>query len=162
MRRFGFKIEFWGFSIPLGIENPQNHGSMQNTSTGCGSHLQTILRTFKNDPKSRSVHNFRECSDLGAEGSTKMILPARAPPRSDTRISRIRTHISVYGLSQSDSTWHAPTHPYSAYTPMLVSVMCTASSPLPSAQVSLMLLHTCLISGQTGFQKDHHFVPSWK
>jgi hypothetical protein len=25
MRRFAFKIEFWGFSIPKGIENPQNH-----------------------------------------------------------------------------------------------------------------------------------------
>ena len=37
---------------------------MQNTPAGCGSHLPSILRTFKNDPKSRSVNNFLECSDL--------------------------------------------------------------------------------------------------
>ena len=30
MRRFGSKIEFWGFSIPLGIENPQNHFFIKN------------------------------------------------------------------------------------------------------------------------------------
>jgi hypothetical protein len=39
-------------------------GSTQNTPTGCGSHLPSILRPFKNDPKSRSVNNFLECTDL--------------------------------------------------------------------------------------------------
>ena len=37
---------------------------MENTPTGCGSDLPSILRTFKNDPKSRSVNNFLECSDV--------------------------------------------------------------------------------------------------
>jgi hypothetical protein len=37
---------------------------MQNTPTGCGSHLPTILRTFKNHSKSRSVNISFKCSDL--------------------------------------------------------------------------------------------------
>ena len=37
---------------------------MQNTSTGCGRHLPTILGIFKNHSKSRSVNNFFKCSDL--------------------------------------------------------------------------------------------------
>ena len=37
---------------------------MENTPTGCGSDLPTILRILKNDRKSRSVNNFLECSDL--------------------------------------------------------------------------------------------------
>ena len=37
---------------------------MQNSPKGCGSHLPTILGTFKNDLKSRSVNNCLECSDL--------------------------------------------------------------------------------------------------
>jgi hypothetical protein len=36
-------------------------GSMQNTPTGCGSHLPTIQRTFKNSPKSRSVNICSKC-----------------------------------------------------------------------------------------------------
>jgi hypothetical protein len=37
---------------------------MQNTPTGCGSHLPSILRTFKNQSKSRSVNMFFKCSDF--------------------------------------------------------------------------------------------------
>ena len=40
-------------------------GSMQSTPMGCGSHLPTILRTFKNQPKSRSENTCLKCSDLG-------------------------------------------------------------------------------------------------
>ena len=42
----------------------EGFGSMENTPTGCGSDLPTILRILKNDRKSRSVNNFLECSDL--------------------------------------------------------------------------------------------------
>jgi hypothetical protein len=52
---------------------------MQNTPAGCGSHLPTILRTFKKHPKSRSVHIFVKCSDLGPKRSNKLFLPARKP-----------------------------------------------------------------------------------
>jgi hypothetical protein len=45
---------------------------MQNTPAGCGSHLPTILRTFENEPKSRSVNNFLECSDLDPNSRTKI------------------------------------------------------------------------------------------
>jgi hypothetical protein len=54
---------------------------MQNTPTAYGSDLFTILRTLKNQSKSRSVNNSLECSDLGPEGSKRLISPARAPPR---------------------------------------------------------------------------------
>jgi hypothetical protein len=37
---------------------------MQNTPTGRGSHLPTILTTSENHPKSRSVNNSFKCSDL--------------------------------------------------------------------------------------------------
>ena len=39
-------------------------GSMENTPTGCGSDLPTILRFLKNDWKSRSVNNFLQPLDL--------------------------------------------------------------------------------------------------
>jgi hypothetical protein len=54
-------------------------GSMQNTPTGYGSHLPTILGTFKKYPKSRSVHKSSTCSDLGADESFLFLLPARLP-----------------------------------------------------------------------------------
>ena len=39
-------------------------GSMENTPVGCGSDLLTILCTFKNDAKSRSVSNSLQRLDL--------------------------------------------------------------------------------------------------
>ena len=43
---------------------------MQNTPTGCGSELLTILRILENDRTSRSVNNVFECSDLGPNSIT--------------------------------------------------------------------------------------------
>jgi hypothetical protein len=37
---------------------------MENTPTGCDSHLPTNLRIIKNDRKLRSVNNSLKCSDL--------------------------------------------------------------------------------------------------
>jgi hypothetical protein len=55
--------------------------SMQNTPTGCGSHLPTILRTLNKSQKSRSENNLLKCSDLGPEESKRFLLPARMPAR---------------------------------------------------------------------------------
>ena len=38
---------------------------MQNTSSGRADDLPTVLRTFKNDPKLRSVNHFLERLDFG-------------------------------------------------------------------------------------------------
>jgi hypothetical protein len=42
----------------------EGFGSMENTPTGCGSDLPTILRILKNDSKSRSVNIFLQPLDL--------------------------------------------------------------------------------------------------
>jgi hypothetical protein len=42
----------------------EGFGSIENTPTGCGSDLPTILRILKNDRKSRSVNNFLQPLDL--------------------------------------------------------------------------------------------------
>ena len=42
----------------------EGFGSMENTPTGCGSDLPTILIILKNDRKSRSVNNFLQPLDL--------------------------------------------------------------------------------------------------
>jgi hypothetical protein len=42
----------------------EGFGSMENTPTGCGSDLHTILRILKNDRKSRSVNNLFQPLDL--------------------------------------------------------------------------------------------------
>ena len=53
----------------------EGFGSMENTPTGCGSDLPTILRISKNDRKSRSANNFLQPLDLDpnriGEGVTK-------------------------------------------------------------------------------------------
>ena len=54
---------------------------MQDTPTGCGSHVLTNLRVLKNEPTSRSVNDFPECSDLDPPHEKQFILPARSPPR---------------------------------------------------------------------------------
>jgi hypothetical protein len=52
---------------------------MQNTPTGRGSHLPSILRTLKDHPKSRSENMFLNVQILGPEESTKFSLPGRTP-----------------------------------------------------------------------------------
>ena len=61
---------------------------MQKTSTVCGSHLPTILRTFKNQPKSGSVNIFFKCSDLEPNsGTNRFYQPER----------RLDEHIWTHG-----------------------------------------------------------------
>ena len=63
----GFLILLWkyGFIFIFGIIwHLEGFGSMENTPTGCGSDLPTILRILKNDPKSRSVNNFSQRSNF--------------------------------------------------------------------------------------------------
>jgi hypothetical protein len=51
---------------------------MQNTPTECDSHLPTLLRTFKNQSKSRSVNICLKCSDLDPNSRTHIFyLPER-------------------------------------------------------------------------------------
>jgi hypothetical protein len=56
---------------------------MENTPTGCGSDLPTILRILKNDRKSRSVHNFLQPLDSDPNRIKDFCLPAKAPPSQD-------------------------------------------------------------------------------
>jgi hypothetical protein len=48
---------------------------VQHTPTGCDGHLRTILRTFTNDPKSRSVNNSVKCSDLDPNSRKDLFYP---------------------------------------------------------------------------------------
>ena len=47
-------------------------GRMGNTPTGCGSDLLTVLRTFTNDPKSKSVTNLFQ--RLGLDPNSRLCL----------------------------------------------------------------------------------------
>jgi hypothetical protein len=58
----------------------EGFGSMENTPTGCGRDLPTILRILKNDKKSRSVNNFLQPLDLDPNRIQVFVLPAKAPP----------------------------------------------------------------------------------
>jgi hypothetical protein len=53
---------------------------MQNTPPGCGSHLPSIRRAFKNHPKSRSVNICFQCSDFDPN-IIFCCLTARTPAR---------------------------------------------------------------------------------
>ena len=50
----------------------EGFGSMENTPTGCGSDLPTILRILKNDRKSKSVHIFVRPLDLNPNRIKKL------------------------------------------------------------------------------------------
>ena len=54
---------------------------MENTPTGRADDLPTILRIFKNDPKSKSVNNSLRQLDFHPNSITYICLPAKAPPR---------------------------------------------------------------------------------
>jgi hypothetical protein len=79
-RALNMKESFCLRSMQLG-----GFGSMQKSSTGCGSHLPTRQASswepFCSDSKSRSVNNLLKCSDLGSTGSNTCFLLARTPAR---------------------------------------------------------------------------------
>ena len=50
---------------------------MQNTPTGCGADLLTILGFPKHDPKARSVNNF-PVARCGPKQYERFVLPAKA------------------------------------------------------------------------------------
>ena len=55
---------------------------MQNTRTGCMSHLPTILKTYKQIFKLEKCEHFFQIFGFGPKHSKKSCcLPARAPPR---------------------------------------------------------------------------------
>jgi hypothetical protein len=69
---------------------------MQNTPAGCGSHLPTILRTFKNQPKSRSVNILSKCSDLRPAESIKMTpLGVDVPSSGDAKWHDMPSHVTL-------------------------------------------------------------------
>ena len=57
----------------------EGFGSMENTSTGCADDLPEILKSCKNDPKSRSV-NILSAAEFCPKQYKRCYLPAKAPP----------------------------------------------------------------------------------
>ena len=59
---------------------------MENTPTGCGDDLLTILGIFKNDPKSRSVNIFVQLLDFLPNSLEKIICQPKLRPANGTRV----------------------------------------------------------------------------